>query len=189
MTTPAPAPSVLIIDDDERFRGRLAKAFESRGYDAREAGNHEEAMKLTEQESAEFAVVDLRLPSGSGLSLVQLLHEADPSTRIVLLTGYGSMATALEAVRRGATQYLTKPADVDELIAAFQGMETAVPRGLGAKPAGSEETSGEDIHHALADCGGDVFEAAKRLGIHHRLLQRKLPQVLGLGVTPEHDKH
>src|SRR5690606_42123646 len=99
-------PSILIVDDDEPFRRRLARASEDRGYDAVTAGDHDEAVAQARLESPEFAVVDLRMPGKSGLELVQALREIDPATKIVVLTGYGSIATAIDAVRLGATYYL-----------------------------------------------------------------------------------
>jgi ActR/RegA family two-component response regulator len=120
-----PKPSILLVDDDERFRSRMARAFEERGYEAQHAEGYDGAIEIAEHESTEYAVVDLRMPGKSGLEVVRELHR-----KIVVLTGYGSIATALEAVRLGATHYLTKPADVDEVIASFDrgDTETAVDR-------------------------------------------------------------
>jgi len=176
----SPKPSVLLVDDDERFRSRMARAFEQRGYEAQQADGHDGAVAVAELESTEYAVVDLRMPGKSGLELVRELHRIDPSTRIVVLTGYGSIATALEAVRLGATHYLTKPADVDEVIEAF-GRSNA-PTELGAVPTGSEapqtpslaRVEWEHIQRVLTDCGGNITKASERLGIHRRSLQRKL---------------
>ncbi|MDH3727347.1 MAG: response regulator, partial [Myxococcales bacterium] len=115
----APRPSILLVDDDDRFRSRLAQAFKERGYEVQQAESYDTAVAIAADESTEFVAVDLRMPGRSGLALVRELHRIDPSTRIVVLTGYGSIATALEAVRVGATHYLTKPVDIDELTAAF----------------------------------------------------------------------
>jgi two-component system response regulator RegA len=175
-----PKPSILLVDDDERLRSRMARAFEQRGYEAQQADGYDGAIAAAELESTEYAVVDLRMPGKSGLELVRELHRIDPATKIVVLTGYGSIATALEAVRLGATHYLTKPADVDELIASFGRSETSVDRE--ATPAQSEasETPSlarvewEHIQRVLTDCGGNITKAAERLGIHRRSLQRKL---------------
>jgi two-component system response regulator RegA len=112
--------SVLVVDDDETFRGRLVRAFQAREFEAQGAKDGESAIALAKKESPEYAVVDLRMPGISGLDVVRELKAIDAMTNIVVLTGYGSIATALEAVRLGATHYLTKPADVDDLLAAFE---------------------------------------------------------------------
>ncbi len=175
-----PKPSVLLVDDDERLRSRMARAFEQRGYEAEQADGYDGAVAVAKLESTEYAVVDLRMPGKSGLELVRELHRIDPATKIVVLTGYGSIATALEAVRFGATHYLTKPADVDEVIEAFG--RSDVPTEPEAVRTGSEapETPSlarvewEHIQRVLTDCGGNITKASERLGIHRRSLQRKL---------------
>src|SRR5437868_1681442 len=101
-------PLLLLVEDDDVLRHRLARALENRGFDVRVAAGIEQAATIVREEVPEFAVVDLRLGGGSGLDLIRRLKEADPETRVVVLTGYGSIATAVEAMRRGATQYLTK---------------------------------------------------------------------------------
>src|ERR1041385_7110342 len=103
-------PSILIVDDDEVYRSRLARAFVDRGYDTRTAQDYDSAVAAASQDSPELAVVDLKMPGKSGLELVQALREIDPATKTVVLTGYGSVATAIDAVRLGATYYLSKPA-------------------------------------------------------------------------------
>ncbi len=113
------APSLLIVEDDAVLRGRLARAFRERGFEVREAPGGEVALQLAEGDAPEHAVVDLRMPGMSGLEVVRGLKDIDPSTVVVVLTGYGSIATALDAVRLGAIHYLTKPADADEIVAAF----------------------------------------------------------------------
>ena len=175
-----PKRSILLVDDDERLRSRMTRAFEERGYEALQADGYEAALKIAEQESTEYAVVDLRMPGKSGLELVRELHRIDPATKIVVLTGYGSIATALEAVRLGATHYLTKPADVEEVIAAFdRGGEAAVEEASAADGETPETPSlarveWEHIQRVLTDCGGNITKASERLGIHRRSLQRKL---------------
>jgi two-component system response regulator RegA len=176
----APKPSILLVDDDERLRSRMARAFEERGYEVQQAEEQEGAVAVAERESTEFAVVDLRMPGKSGLEVVRELHRIDPATKIVVLTGYGSIATALEAVRLGATHYLTKPADVDEVIAAFD--RGNAPSTAESPPRETEtpETPSlarvewEHIQRVLTDCGGNITKAAEKLGIHRRSLQRKL---------------
>ncbi len=176
----SPKPSVLLVDDDERLRSRMARAFEQRGYEAQQADGYDGAVAVAELESTEYAVVDLRMPGKSGLDLVRELHRIDPATKIVVLTGYGSIATALEAVRLGATHYLTKPADVDEVIAAFGRSDTPTDPEAATAESETPETPSlarvewEHIQRVLTDCGGNITKASERLGIHRRSLQRKL---------------
>lgn len=172
----APNPSILLVDDDDRFRSRTARAFEERGYEVQQAENYDTALAIAENESTELAVVDLRMPGKSGLELVRELHRIDPSTRIIVLTGYGSIATALEAVRLGARHYLTKPADVDELITAFdRAPDTATAaEAVKAETPSLARVEWEHIQRVLTDCGGNITKAAEKLGIHRRSLQRKL---------------
>jgi len=116
---PESRPSLLLVDDDAVYRERLAKAITLRGYEVRTAADANAAIALAETDSPEFAVLDLRIPGESGLELLRRLLAIDPTTRALMLTGYGSIATAMEAVRLGAANYLTKPADVDDILAAF----------------------------------------------------------------------
>jgi len=179
----AVARSLLIVEDDDVLRPRLARAFRERGFEVREAPDVDAALDSARSDPPEYALVDLRLGTRSGLEVVRGLAELDPATAIVVLTGYGSIATALEAVRLGATHYLTKPADVDDILAAFARGAGAAAPAEGAHPA---ETAGADstptlarvewehINRVLADCGGNVSQAARILGIHRRSLQRKL---------------
>ena len=169
------APSLLIVEDDAVLRGRLARAFRDRGFEVREAPDGETALRFTESDPPEHAVVDLRMPGLPGLAIVRALKQADPSTIVVVLTGYGSIATALEAVRLGAAHYLTKPADADEILAAFSRREATEPPPP-AEPSTPSlaRVEWEHINRVLADCGGNVSQAARILGIHRRSLQRKL---------------
>lgn len=168
--------SILVVDDDRVLRERLAKALRQRGYDVKAAGDYDSAIAVAREEPPEMAVVDLRMPGGSGLDLVRALKQLDGTTRIVVLTGYGSIATALEAVRFGATHYLQKPADADEIIAAFErdasSERVPVPDEVMAPSLARAEW--EHINRVLGDCDGNISEAARRLGIHRRSLQRKL---------------
>ncbi len=169
-------PTVLVVDDDEPFRTRLARALADRGLDPRAAGNADEALAASRDDPAELAVVDLKMPGRSGLDLVRALKELEPATRIVVLTGYGSIATAVEAMKLGASHYLTKPADADEILASLGVTETT-----GVDPTGTTPTLArvewEHIQRVLADCDGNVSEAARRLGLHRRSLQRKLAKM------------
>lgn len=172
-------PSILLVDDDDVFRGRLARAMASRGLAVREAGSIEVALEMARTESPELALVDLRLPGGSGLDLVRDLLAIDATTNVVVLTGYGSIATALEAVRRGATHYLTKPVDADEVLAAFARREhpdqaPALARVDIEHVPSLARVEWEHIQRVLTDCDGNISKAARLLGVHRRSLQRKL---------------
>jgi two-component system, response regulator RegA len=169
-------PSVLVVDDDEIFRGRLIEAFEERGYEPKGAGDFHSAVRIAQLESPEYAVVDLRMPGKTGLDLVRELKRIDPATNIVVLTGYGSIATAVEAIRLGATHYLTKPADVDEILSAFARAHLPPDRRPEALPEVPTlaQVEWEHIQRVLHDCGGNLSHAARLLGMHRRSLQRKL---------------
>ena len=169
-------PSLLLCDDDEVFRTRTARAFTERGFEVSTAHDFDSAVAVARGESPELAVVDLKMPGKGGLELVKALLEIDPQTKIVVLTGYGSIATAVDAVRLGATYYLAKPADADEILAAF-----ARGQAPPLEPPDSDDRAPrlaraewEHINRVLSDCGGNISEAARRLGIHRRSLQRKL---------------
>jgi len=167
--------SLLIVDDDEAFRSRLALALGARDYEVREAPDAAAALDLARAETPERAIVDLRMPGPSGLDLVRSLKALDPSTEIVVLTGYGSIATAMEAVRLGARDYLIKPVDVDRIVAALEGSAGGNPAGPALEETPSlARVEWEHIQRVLSDCEGNVSEAARRLGVHRRSLQRKL---------------
>jgi two-component system response regulator RegA len=174
--TPAPSPrearTVLVVDDDEAFRTRLVRALRARGFDATGAASYDEAIAFARADTPELALVDLRLPGRSGLELVRDLKQLDGSTAIVVLTGYGSIATAVQSLQLGATTYLTKPLDADQIIAAFDNPAGAPPVAPTAQPLARVEW--EHIQRVLADCDGNVSQAARVLGIHRRSLQRKL---------------
>jgi two-component system, response regulator RegA len=176
VTTTDGNPSILLVDDDEVFRNRLARAFVDRGYDVRTAFDYDTAVVSARDDSPELAVVDLKMPGRGGLELVKALHEIDPQTRIVVLTGYGSIATAIDAVRLGATYYLSKPADADDIVNAFaRGQAPPLdPPEVEYKAPSLARAEWEHINRVLSDCGGNISEAARRLGIHRRSLQRKL---------------
>jgi two-component system response regulator RegA len=177
-------PTLLLVDDDEVFRGRMARALRERGYDVRTAGSFDEARAMAAEDSPEFALVDLRMPGRSGLELVRELRALDATTRVVVLTGYGSIATAVEAMRLGAVHYLPKPADADDVIAAFSKGEKVESGANGDRDEGAvrleheapslARAEWEHIQRVLADCDGNVSDAARRLGLHRRSLQRKL---------------
>lgn len=165
---------VLVVDDDARFRTRLVEALERRGFAVLAAAGADAALTQARQESPDYALVDLRLGNDSGLSVVRALHALDTTLRIVVLTGFGSIATALDAVRSGAVHYLTKPAELDEIIAAFD--SDGAPSSPPPAPTvpSLDRVEWEHIERVLAECGGNVTRAAELLGIHRRSLQRKM---------------
>lgn len=169
---PPPSPGLLIVDDDDTLRTRLGRAMSARGYTVREAINGAAALSLAEREALDFAVVDLRLPDMTGLEVVRGLKATSPRVRVVVLTGYGSIATALEAIRLGADNYLAKPVDADDVTRALagEGGKTELPR---TAPS-LARVEWEHINRVLLDCEGNVSATARVLGIHRRSLQRKL---------------
>lgn len=168
--------SLLIVDDDERFRDRLQRAVEKRGFEVRGVSSGADAVALAREESPELAIVDLRMPGEWGLNVVRELLQIDPQTQVLVLTAYGSIATAVEAVRLGAVGFVQKPASVDEVLLALKRAE--VPAGeLPESPADVPtlaRAEWEHINRVLTECGGSIRKAAKLLGLHRRTLQRKL---------------
>jgi two-component system response regulator RegA len=173
MTEPTDsAPTLLVVEDDDLLRDRLVRAFKDRGFLAQGAASASEADLLSD-EAPEYAVIDLRIGDASGLEVIRMLLGKDSATRIVMLTGYGSIATAVEAMRLGATHYLTKPADADEILAALRRGEPELPVPAG-EPLSLARAEWEHINHVLVSVSGNISEAARRLGLHRRSLQRKL---------------
>jgi two-component system response regulator RegA len=168
--------TILLVDDEEHFRDRLARALTRREYEVLQAADYNEGINIIKEQKPEMAVVDLRMPGPSGLELVKSAMEIDPSLKIVVLTGYGSIATATEAIRLGAINYLPKPADTDEILAAFSRdqEEAAIPPPVDIDTPSLGRVEWEHINRVLTDCGGNISAAAKRLNIHRRTLQRKL---------------
>ena len=167
------AASLLLVDDDITFCKVLKAALERRGFCVSVAHSVEQAVPLAETNSPEFAVVDLKMGGAPGLVLVKRLHGLDPNTRIVVLTGYASIATAVEAIKLGATQYLAKPANADEIVAAFShtaGGNTP----LKTQPTQIENLEWEHIQRVLREHDGNISATARALHMHRRTLQRKL---------------
>jgi two-component system response regulator RegA len=172
-------PKMMVVDDDSIFRSRLVRALSSRGYPTYDAGDADSAVELARKIRPQRAVVDLRMPGTGGLDLIRELIAIDPNIQIVVLTGYGSIATATEAVRRGAIDYLSKPADADQILASFEKVkeEEEDPTLASANTPSLARVEWEHIQRILFDCGGNISEAARRLGIHRRSLQRKLSKL------------
>ncbi len=166
-------PTLLLVDDDDTFRSVLARALEKRGFSVTTAASVETALALIQATPPEFAVIDLKMKGASGLVLVQTLHEIDPATRIVMLTGYASIATAVEAIKLGATQYLSKPVNADEIVAAF-GHNASTSAPVEAQPISVDKLEWEHINRVLQEHKGNVSNTARALNMHRRTLQRKL---------------
>ena len=167
-------PGLLLVDDNEHHCSALARAFEKRGYTVKAAHSVPAACSVLEEWQPEFAVVDLRMPGPTGLSLIPKLKAAFPDVRVVVLTGYASVATAVEAIKLGATQYLVKPVDANTLEAAFHQDE-----GDATLPTSDELVSvgrleWEYIQRVLAELGGNISATARALNMHRKTLQRKL---------------
>jgi len=176
MTAPDPEKdgrTLLVVDDDEALRTRLVRALRDRGLSVTAAASYDEAVAIAGIESPELALVDMKLPGGSGLDILRRLKELDATTNVVMLTGYGSIATAVESVRLGATTYLTKPVDADQILAAFDGIAASGSGDIPATPS-LARVEWEHIQRVMADCDGNISLAARRLKIHRRSLQRKL---------------
>jgi len=165
--------SLLIVDDDERFAQRLARAMEKRDFKVRVAFGVEQAIEIARQEPPDFAVVDLRLGSDSGLEVVQALRELRSDTRIIMLTGYGNIATAVAAVKVGATDYLPKPANADQIEAALMAEEGSLPPPP-EHPMSVDRLRWEHIQRVYEQCDRNVSETARQLRMHRRTLQRML---------------
>jgi len=166
--------TVLVVEDDETLRERLLRALAGRGFDVRGAADARTAVTEAQKESPEYALVDLRLGGQSGLEVVRQLRAIDAATRIVVLTGYGSIATALDALRSGAVHYLTKPASLDEIIAAFDHDGAPAKEPPPTSVPSLDRVEWEHIDRVLLAAGGNITQAAALLGLHRRSLQRKL---------------
>jgi two-component system response regulator RegA len=170
------ASPLLLVDDDEIFRERLAQALRQRGQEVVTAADGDQAMRVAERGRLAAAVVDLRMPGMTGTELLPQLLRLHPTLRVVVLTGYGSIASAVEAMRLGAHNYVSKPADADDVLAAVTGDARALPGGSedAAPPPTLARAEWEHIQRILGDTGGNVSETARRLGITRRTLQLKL---------------
>jgi two-component system, response regulator RegA len=172
-----PNPTYLLVEDDSAFRERLARALTARGGVILPAADLASARSTWQANALAGAIVDLRLPDGDGLTLVRELSAAQPGLPTVVLTGFGSIANALEAVRLGARDYLTKPADADQILLAALRGERIVrdnPKEVPAETPSLDRVEWEHIQRVLADCGGNISQTARLLGLDRRTLQRKL---------------
>jgi len=170
-----PEPLLLIIEDDDAFARTLSRSFERRGYRVLGAASLDEAAAVLTHHSPGYAVVDLKLKGNtSGLACVQLLHEHDPDMLIVVLTGFASIATAVEAIKLGAVQYLAKPSDADDIEAAFGHVAGSTDVEVTNRSTSIKTLEWERIHAVLAETDFNISEAARRLGMHRRTLARKL---------------
>ncbi|CAM3251546.1 two-component system, response regulator RegA [Paracoccus aminovorans] len=168
-----PDPSLLLVDDDEIFLNRLARAMEKRGFEVSRAASVAEARKLLAESAPAFAVVDLRLEDGNGLDVVDAVRDARADARIVVLTGYGAIATAVAAVKMGATDYLSKPADADDVTRALLSRGEMLPPPP-ETPMSADRVRWEHIQRVYEQCDRNVSETARRLHMHRRTLQRIL---------------
>ena len=169
-----PDRSVLVLDDDAPLRTRLGRALESRGFEITLVGSVEEAVQAVRAHPPAFAVLDIRLEDGNGLQVVEAIHAQRPDARVIILTGYGNIATAVAAVKAGAVDYLPKPADADDvaraLLAARDGGSPAPPD----NPMSADRVRWEHIQRIYELCNHNISETARRLNMHRRTLQRIL---------------
>lgn len=180
---PLAGKSLLLVDDDELLRERMGRALSARGLLVRVAASGAEALELARQAAPELAVLDLKMPGMTGLETLQELKKLVPEVRVVILTGYGSIANAVEALHQGAENYVTKPADADQVLEALH--RSGVLTDDQAPPADEAalhtpslaEAEWNHIQQVLADCDGNITRTAERLGIPRRTLQRKLKKL------------
>ncbi len=166
--------AILIAEDDELLAGSLERSFSRRGFNAKAAYNLKDAKLLLKNFHPTHAVVDLKMSGESGLDLVKHLHEFDAAIKIVMLTGYASIATTIEAIKSGACYYLAKPANVDMIMAAFLGENLLGGNSSQNKKTSIKNLEWEQIHQVLIDVNFNISKAARILGMHRRTLARKL---------------
>jgi two-component system response regulator RegA len=166
--------TLVIVEDDANFAATLKRSFERRGYKVDHAEGPEQLDEILKVRTPGFAVVDLKLAGASGLTCVEALHAHDPSTVIVVLTGFASIATAVEAIKLGARHYLVKPSSSDDIEEAFARAEGDAGVALSERPTSIKTVEWEHIHQTLVETNFNISEAARRLGMHRRTLARKL---------------
>ena len=165
--------SLLIVDDDNPFRERLARAMEKKGFEVSQAESVKKGIETVKTKKPTFAVVDLRLNDGNGLEIVKVIQNSNPNSRIIMLTGYGNISTAVAAIKQGAIDYLAKPADADDVekaILADPNRKAEPPE----NPMSADRVKWEHIHRVFELCNRNVSETARRLKMHRRTLQRIL---------------
>jgi two-component system response regulator RegA len=165
--------SLLILDDDAPFRTRLGRAMEQRGFTVDTAESVSDARSRVRAKAPAFAVLDMRLEDGNGMDIIDLIHERRPDSKMVMLTGYGNLATAVSAVKRGAVDYLAKPADADDVCKALLANKDEAPEPP-ENPMSADRVRWEHIQRVYELCGKNVSETARRLNMHRRTLQRIL---------------
>jgi len=165
--------TLLIVDDDDSFRSRLSRAMEKKGFKVKDAKTVVDAIKLTRSLPPNFALVDLRLEDGSGLDVVQEINKTRKDSRIVMLTGYGNLPTAVAAVKAGALDYIAKPVDADDVESALLATSNSKARPP-ENPMSADRVRWEHIHRVFELCNRNVSETARRLKMHRRTLQRIL---------------
>jgi two-component system, response regulator RegA len=174
MTEQNAQPLMLVVDDDATFSAVLSRALARRGFEVMTAESAEAAVRSAARRSPDFVVVDLKLPGASGLSVVSALKTKNPAARVVVLTGYASIATAVEAIKLGALYYLAKPVTADDIMAAFERREGDPNAAAPLQPLSVERLTWEHIQKVLSENEGNVSATARSLGMHRRTLQRKL---------------
>lgn len=167
-------PHLLLVDDDPTFTRVLARAMSRRGLRVSTAGSAEEGLALAQQDTPDYAVLDLKMEGDSGLVLLPKLLELHADMRVVILTGYSSIATAVEAIKRGACNYLCKPADADDVLAALLSEHADLGTLVPENPMSVDRLQWEHIQRVLAEHEGNISATARALGMHRRTLQRKL---------------
>ena len=171
---PEPCPELLLLDDDEVFCHVLSRALSKRKYQVRVAQDIDSALTLAQQHRPAIAIVDLRIGNESGLNAIKLLLEHLPKLRIVVLTGYASISTAVESIKLGAIQYLTKPTDIEEILKALYHDEGNPELDLQTRPMSTRRLEWEHLQKVLQDHQGNISAAARAMNMHRRTLQRKL---------------
>ena len=165
---------LVIVEDDAAFARTLARSFERRGYTVLSADSHEALLALLETHSPDYAVVDLKVGGASGLACVQTLRAQDEDMKIVVLTGFASIATAVEAIKLGASHYLAKPSNTDDIEAAFAKSDGNPDAPVDGRQSSIKTVEWEHIHQTLVETDFNISETARRLGMHRRTLARKL---------------
>jgi two-component system response regulator RegA len=168
-------PVVLVVDDDDAFRGRLCRALRDRGCEAHEVSRPEDTLELAHGVSPDLVLLDLKMPGTGGLELIQDIKRLDSTITVIILTGYGSIPTAMQALKLGADSFISKPADTDQILAAYLELQSgSTERSAPTTVPSLARVEWEHIQRVLADCSGNITQAARLLGIHRRSLQRKL---------------